>query len=357
MGEGRYLSTMPCPARFLPLLLLLLPFGARAQVRGYVDSVVVYRTDTLYFEFGKAELSSEATEKLTALVGDRPDSLSLYVEGHTDAVGSKGLNEDLARRRAEASVTAAIELGWPADRVEVRHFGEQQLEVETAGREVRNRRVLLRSGAQRRYVRYRGRVVGPEGEPVPGGVIATGRELSDSTFADANGYYTLTLPADEPAILDIYAPGYFFATQRLTPEPAFRDSVLLTVLPSARPGERMAVPDLYFVSNRTELLKESFSVLPRLKRFIRANPQLRLELAGHVNSPGGPKGPGSWQFRLAQDRARIIYEYMVRAGGSRAMLRYRGYSNLEMVVPNPENDWERRANRRVEIRVLPEPAN
>ena len=348
---------MPCRCLLLPLLVLLLPFGARAQVVGYVDSVVVYRTDTLYFDFGRAELTEEATEKLAALVGDRPDSLSLYVEGHTDAVGSKGANEALAQRRAEASVRAAVALGWPAERVEVRHFGEQQLRVETSGREVRNRRVLLRSGTTRRYVRYRGRIVGPDGEPVPGGVIATGRELADSTFADANGYYTLTLPADEPATLDIYAPGYFFATQRLTPEPAFRDSVLLTVLPSARPGDRMAVPDLYFVSNRTELLKESFTVLPRLKRFVRANPKLRMELAGHVNSPGIPKGPGSWQFRLAQDRARIIYEYMVRAGGSRAILHFKGYSNYEMVVPKPETEWERRVNRRVEIRVLPDPPN
>jgi len=84
----------------LLLLIYALPVLLEAQVIGYVDSVEVHRTDTIYFEFGSDVLDSTATTAVSALAADRPGALELYLEGHTDAVGSDRANNDLARRRS-----------------------------------------------------------------------------------------------------------------------------------------------------------------------------------------------------------------------------------------------------------------
>jgi len=191
------------------LLLLLVIFSLsgliRAQIVGYVDSVEVHRTDTIYFEFGSDVLDSSAVAAVNTLVSDRPGALELYLEGHTDAVGSDRANDDLARRRSENTLASVLTAGWPEAAVEIRHFGENRLAVRSKGRERMNRRVLLRSGVPRRYARFRGRITSEDGTPIPGGAIARSRYLKDTVRADDKGYYELILPLEIGVRLDVYA--------------------------------------------------------------------------------------------------------------------------------------------------------
>jgi len=189
----------------LAVLLCVLYASLTAQVIGYVDSVEVHRTDTIYFDFGSSELTDASTAAVATLVADRPAELELYLEGHTDAVGSDRANDALAQRRSEATLTAALAAGWPEDAVEIRHFGEQRLLVNSADREWRNRRVLLRSGAPKRYALFRGQVTDEDGKPLPGGVIADSKYLKDTVRADDQGYYVIPLPLDVGVRLDVYA--------------------------------------------------------------------------------------------------------------------------------------------------------
>jgi outer membrane protein OmpA-like peptidoglycan-associated protein len=322
---------------------------------GYKDSVEVHRIDTIYFDFGSAELSREAREVVRQLVADRPDTLELYLEGHTDAVGSYGANDKLAMNRSQNTLSAALQAGWPAGAVEIRYFGERRPVIRTNEREWRNRRVLLRSGLPRRYALFRGLVTDEQGVPLPGGVVAHGRYLEDTVRAGTDGSYEIWLPLQETIRLDVYAKNHFFKSHELTLVEASPSEPLVSQLTTAVPGSRMDVPDLYFVSNRTELLEPSFPTLPRLLQFMRTSPELSIELAGHVNSPGSRKGPGSWQFTLAESRAKLIHDYLIIRGISPDRLRYRGYSNYEMVYPRPNSPQEKRANRRVEIRILEKP--
>ncbi|MEM1359185.1 MAG: OmpA family protein [Bacteroidota bacterium] len=338
---------------FILLLTPLFYTCGRAQVVGYVDSVEVHRTDTIYFDFGSDVLDETALQAVAQLVADRPAKLELYLEGHTDAVGSNNANEALAEARSKNTLAAALDAGWPADAVEIRHFGERRLEVRTGQRERRNRRVLLRSGKPRRYARFYGRITNEAGLPLPGGVIAHGRYLQDTVRADESGRYELFLPLDEDLRLDIYAENHFFTSQHISLKEAQQvTDPLVTQLPAATPGAKMSVPDLYFVSNKADLLKESFPTLPRLLQFMRTSPELSIELAGHVNGPGPPKGVGTWQFTLAYNRAKFVYDYLVHFGINPNRMRYRGYSNFEMIYPNPKGEHQMRWNRRVEIRVL-----
>jgi outer membrane protein OmpA-like peptidoglycan-associated protein len=334
------------------LVLLLSGLTTSAQVVGYVDSVEVHRTDTIYFEFGSSELTEEARGAVENLVLDRPGDQELYLEGHTDAVGSDAANDKLARSRSERTLHAALSAGWPEAAVEIRHFGERRLEVNTHQREWRNRRVLLRSGLPKRYARFRGRITDPEGRPLGGVAIARSRHLKDSVKTNDDGFYELMLPLDIGVRLDIYAKNHFFESEIIVLSEGKPPSApLVSKLKPATVGSKIAVDDLYFVGNETNLLKESFPALPRLLLFMRSSPDLYIEIAGHVNRPGAPEGPGTWSFNLAHNRAKTIYEFLVEFGINPRRMTYKGYSNLEMINPKARTEKEMRANRRVEIRI------
>lgn len=334
------------------LFLSLLCTCGRAQIVGYVDSVEVHRTDTIYFAFGSAILDQTARTAVAQLAADRPGELALYLEGHTDAVGSTNTNEDLARRRSLNTLEIAKNSGWPEDAVELRHFGERQLHVSTKGRERLNRRVLLRSGKPRRYARFIGSITDDEGNPIPGAVIAHGQYLKDTVRTNIDGTYELFLPLEEAIQLDVFAENHFFKSHKLRLTEGAVIPPLTTQLKPANSGDRMSVPDLFFIGNQTNLLKESYPTLPRLLQFMRSSPDIRIELAGHVNSPGIKKGPGTWQYKLSFDRAKVIYDYLLHFGIEKSRIRFRGFSNYEMAFPKAEFEKEMRANRRVEIRVL-----
>lgn len=327
-------------------------FDQPVRPSALLDSVQIHRTDTVYFAFGSDELDEVARTRVQGLVEDRPAQLQLYVEGHTDAVGSSVANEALARRRCEAVVEMAVTAGWPPEAIEIRHFGERRPVVITQAREPKNRRVLLRSGLPKRYVAFRGVITGEDRQPLPGKVIAHGRYLKDTALAGADGTYRIYLPIDEEVRVDVFARDHFFSSRRLRLAAADSTRVALeTRLPAATAGKRLNVNDLYFVGNRTDFLPGSLPALERLLHFLRFSPDLHIELAGHVNHPGEPKGPGTWQFELAQARADTVAAYLVSNGIDPERLIARGYSNFEMVNPKPRGEREMRANRRVEIRI------
>jgi outer membrane protein OmpA-like peptidoglycan-associated protein len=67
------------------------------------------------------------------------------IEGHTDSVGGADANQVLSQRRADAVMTALVNLGVPANRLSTRGFGEDSPTASNdsaAGRQM-NRRVEI----------------------------------------------------------------------------------------------------------------------------------------------------------------------------------------------------------------------
>lgn len=109
--------------------------------RRFADEV----TSTVHFAFNSAELDGEAR----ATLRQQADWIRQFPEvrfrvfGHTDAVGSKGYNYALGKRRARAVVSYLASLGIGRDRLEAMvSRGETQPLIVTEGRERRNRRTV-----------------------------------------------------------------------------------------------------------------------------------------------------------------------------------------------------------------------
>ncbi|MEM6396964.1 MAG: OmpA family protein [Bacteroidota bacterium] len=353
------------------LLFVLLFVGyvvseATAQLLFTFDSVEVHRTDTIYFDFGEAKITKEADSVLRMVMADYQPGLQMYLEGHTDAVGSENANKKLGEKRAKAvgdylrksnasvtnATTRAPFVGWPEDDVIQRSFGERNLAINTRARERLNRRVLLRSGLPRTYARVRGRVTDSLDTPLAGLVVAHGRYMRDTTKADDEGYYEVNLPLEQVVGIDVFAPGYLFATRMLKIDTNRAIPPLNVSLAPVKPGAIVDIPDLFFVGNKAVLLERSKGSLSRIVTTLNFNPKMRVEIAGHVNQPGVVRGPGTWEWDLSEARAKMVYTYLIDSGIDEDRLVAKGYSNTEMRNPNPKNEREALPNRRVEIRVL-----
>lgn len=108
----------------------------------------------VYFEFDSNELTQASKNTLRGLMEDwkQRGELVLYLAGHTDNVGSKEYNDDLASRRALAVQEFLKNNGFEKATMVLNSFGESQPSREntTAENRGKNRRVELyfRSGVR-----------------------------------------------------------------------------------------------------------------------------------------------------------------------------------------------------------------
>lgn len=126
--------------------------GAPGQAQPAAQSQAQAPSANLTIEFasGSASLTPAAMRELDqlgrALADPKLAAYHFRVEGHTDTVGSRELNQTLSERRAATVVSyLAAKYSIPASRLEAVGKGEQDLLVQTPDQtaEPRNRRVLV----------------------------------------------------------------------------------------------------------------------------------------------------------------------------------------------------------------------
>jgi outer membrane protein OmpA-like peptidoglycan-associated protein len=111
---------------------------------------VVLSEDQGNFKFGKTTLPDEAKQKIDELVSKMtqdPKNIFLEIEGHTDNVGGKEINEKIGMERAEAVKRYLYEQHHiPLHKMNVISYGEQKPVAPNKTKEGRaqNRRVVIR---------------------------------------------------------------------------------------------------------------------------------------------------------------------------------------------------------------------
>jgi outer membrane protein OmpA-like peptidoglycan-associated protein len=120
----------------------------RFEIRRQAPSINI---QSINFAFGSAEISIEERWKveriataMNRILNRNPDEVFL-IEGHTDAIGSRGSNQLLSERRAATMKRVLTRyFGVPSYNLETAGYGEEFLLVPTPYENWRNRRVTLR---------------------------------------------------------------------------------------------------------------------------------------------------------------------------------------------------------------------
>lgn len=112
-------------------------------------------------------------------------------------------------------------------------------------------------------------------------------------------------------------------------------------------GTTIQLNNIYFEFAKSNLLPESYRELNIVADFLKKNPTVVIELAGHTDNVGSD----SYNQKLSEQRANSVRTYLISQGISANRLVAVGYGESRPIATNA-TDWGREQNRRVEFTIL-----
>jgi outer membrane protein OmpA-like peptidoglycan-associated protein len=135
--------------------------------------------------------------------------------------------------------------------------------------------------------------------------------------------------------------------------------IVLTDTPRIKaPGEPdrvLTLNHMNFIANKAELTQAAQDALPSNVANLRPFRDRYLEIDGYCNQPGPPLAKTDVLFILSVNRAKYIYEYLIKQGFDSTHLSYKGLGNASPVNAHPTTTREMDQNMRVEIKVFSDP--
>ena len=164
----------------------------------------------------------------------------------------------------------------------------------------------------------------------------------------------LKLRKNKTYVLNITSDGYFSYYKNIITKSEVGTISIKAKLSKIEVGNNILVDNLYFYGGTANFLPTSYPVLRNLLMVLKQNPTLKIEIQGHVNQPyNSPSQKSSYSlFLLSKNRAVAVYDYLIERGINKNRLKYKGFSNTQMVYPYATSAEEQQKNRRVEIKIL-----
>ncbi|MCB2204388.1 OmpA family protein [bacterium] len=173
--------------------------------------------------------------------------------------------------------------------------------------------------------------------------IETNEVLSTFYSDEVNGDYIVVLQPGKSYVITAEAPGYLFYSDRFDVPAESMNKMVRKDIAMTRDIVRLLV---YFDFDKATLQPASYVDLDRAADWLKGNPTVKVELAGHTDNVGSRE----YNKKLSHDRAQAVREYLVKKGISPARLTANGYG-MEQPVAENDTDEGRALNRRVEFRV------
>lgn len=165
---------------------------------------------------------------------------------------------------------------------------------------------------------------------------------------DGSGEYVVCLPADQDFGLNISKKGYLFHSQNFNIASSDIDHPIdLNIsLQTIKVGRKEVLRNVFYDTDAYNLDKRSRSELKYLLKFLNVNKNIAIEIGGHTDNMGSEEH----NVTLSENRARLVYDYLIKEGIDANRLTYKGYSSSQPVASN--NTKEGRAqNRRTEFKI------
>ena len=116
---------------------------------------------------------------------------------------------------------------------------------------------------------------------------------------------------------------------------------------SLEEGKVIQLKNIFFDTDKAELLPRSNVELRKLLKLMRDNPNMVIEIAGHTDS----MGEFNYNISLSLRRAMAVASFLNSNGISKDRTLYTGYGSTRPVAPN-DTDQGRQQNRRVEFLIV-----
>ncbi|MEZ5016152.1 MAG: OmpA family protein [Flavipsychrobacter sp.] len=126
---------------------------------------------------------------------------------------------------------------------------------------------------------------------------------------------------------------------------------------TAKKNETITLDNILFYPGSHIVRHESYPQMEELLMAMKSNPNLKIQIEGHICCHIDDQIKDGYdydakEYHLSRNRARFIYDYLLRNSISKKRMTYKGFGSTKP-LHNPENtEEEKNENRRVEIRIL-----
>ncbi|MNK03473.1 putative lipoprotein YiaD precursor [compost metagenome] len=175
--------------------------------------------------------------------------------------------------------------------------------------------------------------------------IAAYNEITDK----ATGDFMAVMPANQSYSFNIFSDGYLLYSKHfdIKPADANKPFELEILLDKIRIGSKVLLNNIFFETNKFELLPQSMTELNILTDVLKSNPNVAIEIQGHTDNVGDHKA----NQKLSENRAKAVYEYLFNNGIDKKQLTFKGYGEEKPAFDNTTEEG-RQKNRRTEFLVV-----
>jgi outer membrane protein OmpA-like peptidoglycan-associated protein len=179
--------------------------------------------------------------------------------------------------------------------------------------------------------------------------LSTDLVVATTASSDVDGNYRVKIPAKKDYMIDLRASGFLSDMKRINiPQSFSQETYTLDVsLIKVKVGKKVVLNNILFETGKSILTQGSYSELDRLLNILQDNGLMKIEISGHTDKTGSEP----LNFKLSEDRARSVVEYLVKKGIERTRLEYKGFGSLQPIADNATAAG-RTKNRRVEFKIL-----
>lgn len=169
-----------------------------------------------------------------------------------------------------------------------------------------------------------------------------------STFSTeaGTGRYLAVLNQQSEHALYVASEGYLFKSLTFVASDSMPSLQLDIPLERAEKDRVEVLNNIFFATGAYALDDKSRVELQRLVLFLKNNPKLNIEIAGHTDDVGGDEE----NLELSRRRAQSVAGYLAGAGVPAARFSAVGFGEGKPKLPN-DSDENRRLNRRIEWRI------
>ena len=115
------------------------------------------------------------------------------------------------------------------------------------------------------------------------------------------------------------------------------------VMQPVRVGKSYNLEDVNFSTNSAELNNKSKNVIEGFFEFLYDNPNIKVEIQGHTDNVGD----NQFNYVLSRDRAKSVYEYLLKKGISDSQINSKGYGETKPIASNSTEEGKAKNRRTV----------
>jgi hypothetical protein len=171
-----------------------------------------------------------------------------------------------------------------------------------------------------------------------------------STSDMVTGEFVMSLPVDKDYALNVSCKGFLFYSMNfsLNRDHDATNPIKLDIpMQPMAVGEKVVLRNIFFDTDKYELLPDSKAELGKLISFLLKNTEMHIEIGGHTDN----EGSDSHNMTLSQNRAKAVYDYLTAHGINAEKLSYKGYGKT-MPIDSNDSPAGRANNRRTEFKVI-----